>query len=322
MSVPFRERNPVTVGAISIVVMLLLLLTALKAGSLPVIGGGDTYSAAFAEAGGLKVNDEVRIAGVRVGKVEGVGLEGDHVRVDFRVDNAADFGSDTRAAIKVKTILGSMYLSLEPAGPGQLPEGTEIPVSRTSSPFNVVDAFSGLAQRSEAIDTDQLAKALSTMADLTRNTPEEFQSALKGVSALSANVAAKNEQIGSLLQNLKRVSDTLDARDQDIVGLMKDSDVLFRALVKRRQAVHDLLTSTSTLSKELTALVKQSRADLKPALTHLDSVIQVLNKNEDNIDNSLRLMAPFYRVFANTLGNGPWFDTYITNMPPVPQAGG
>jgi len=322
MMTPFRERNPVTVGAISIVVMLLLLLSAFKASSLPVIGGGDTYSAAFTEAGGLKVNDEVRIAGVRVGKVESVELEGDHVRVGFRVDNGAGFGTDTRADIKVKTILGSMYLALQPAGPGQLPEGTEIPVSRTSSPFDVVDAFSGLAQRSEEIDTDQLAKAFTTMADLTRNTPEEFQSALKGVSALSANVAAKNEQIGSLLQNLKRVSDTLDARDQDIVGLMKDSDVLFRALVKRREAVHNLLTSTAQLSKELTALVKQSRADLKPALTHLENVILVLNKNEDNIDNSLRLMAPFYRVFANTLGNGPWFDTYITNMPPVPQAGG
>ena len=322
MSTPFRERNPVVVGAISIVVMLLLLLSAFKASSLPVIGGGDTYAAAFSEAAGLKVNDEVRIAGVRVGKVESVALEGDHVRVDFRVDSGAAFGADTRADIKVKTILGSMYLSLEPAGPGQLPEGTEIPVSRTSSPYNVVDAFSGLAQRSEAIDTHQLAKAFTTMADLTRNTPEEFQSALKGVSALSANVAAKNEQIGTLLQNLKRVSDTLDARDQDIVALMKDSDVLFRALVKRREAVHNLLTSTAQLSKELTALVKQSRADLKPALTHLESVIEVLNKNEDNIDNSLRLMAPFYRVFANTLGDGPWFDTYITNMPPVPQAGG
>ena len=46
-------------------------------------------------------------------------------------------------------------------------------------------------------------------------------------------------------------------------------------------------------------------------------MVDVLNKNEENIDNSLRLMAPFYRVFANTLGNGPWFDTFIQNMPPV-----
>ncbi|HEX2550849.1 MAG TPA: ABC transporter substrate-binding protein, partial [Nocardioidaceae bacterium] len=59
---------------------------------------------------------------------------------------------------------------------------------------------------------------------------------------------------------------------------------------------------------------------LKPALDHLYNVVQVLQKNQDNLDNSLRLMAPFYRVFANTLGNGPWFDTYIQNLPPAPSA--
>ncbi len=122
--------------------------------------------------------------------------------------------------------------------------------------------------------------------------------------------------------SIPRVSTVLDTRDEDIIKLMKDSDVLFRALVARRDAVHELLVSSTTLSKELTALIRQSRDDLKPALAHLENVIAVLNKNEDNLDNSLRLMAPFYRVFANTLGNGPWFDTYIQNMPPLPQAGG
>lgn len=321
MSTPFRERNPVIIGAVSLAVIAVMILAAFRAQDLPLIGGGDTYYAAFSESGGLKANDEVRIAGVRVGKVESVELDGDHVRVTFRVEDGADFGDDTRAAIKVKTLLGAMYLSLEPAGSGQMSEGAEIPVDHTSSPYDVVDAFSGLAETSEQIDTDQLAKSLTTLADLTRNTPEEFQGALKGVARLSSNIASRDEQINTLLKNLKRVSTVLDDRDQDIIGLMKDSDVLFRALVARREAVHNLLVSTTTLSKELTALVKQSRADLKPALTHLENVVDVLNKNEDNLDNSLRLMAPFYRVFANTLGNGPWFDTYIQNLPPVPQVG-
>ncbi len=83
--------------------------------------------------------------------------------------------------------------------------------------------------------------------------------------------------------------------------------------------MHNLLVSTSTLSTELTKLVRQSKEDLNPALTQLDDVVGILNKNEENIDNGLRLMAPFYRVFANTLGTGPWFDTYIQNLPPVPD---
>ena len=322
MSVPFRERNPVIVGAVSLAVIAAFVLAAFRAEDLPLVGGGDTYYAAFSEAAGLKANDEVRIAGVRVGKVKSVDLAGDHVRVQFLVDSGVDFGRQTAAAIKVKTLLGAMYLALQPAGEGQLPEDTEIPVSRTTSPYDVVKAFSGLADTSERIDTDQLAKALNTMATLTKNTPEEFQAALRGMSQLSQNIAARDEQLNTLLTNMRKVSGVLGDRRGDLVTLMRDGDKLFRALAARRESVHNLLTATSQLSIELTKLVRSTRADLKPALNHLDSVVDVLRKNQDNLDNSLRLMAPFYRVFANTLGNGPWFDTYIQNMPPVPALGG
>lgn len=319
--IPFRERNPVTVGAASLAVIGTLMVAAFRADDLPVIGGGDTYHASFSEAGGLKADDEVRIAGVRVGKVGSVELDGNKVKVTFKVDSKADFGPDSSAAIKVKTILGQMYLSLAPAGAGQMKEGATIPVSRTSSPYDVVEAFEGLAATSDEIDTDQLAKSFRVLSDLARNTPEEFQAALTGVSALSRNVAKRDAELNTLLNNLNTVAGVLDERDDDIIALMKESDVLFRAVVARRDAVHNLLVSTSTLGQELTALVKQSRADLAPALAHTESVLAVLNKNQDNLDQSLRLMAPFYRVFANTLGTGPWFDTWISNMPPGPALG-
>lgn len=317
MSTPFRERNPVIIGAISLALLALLLVAAVRAQDLPIIGGGDTYHANFTESGGLKVDDEVRIAGVRVGQVDAVELDGNEVKVSFKVDSGEAFGVDTAASIRVKTILGQMFLALEPAGEGQLEEDATIPAERTTSPFNVVDAFEGLAETSADIDTDQLARSLTTLADLTRNTPDEFRNALDGLSRLSANIAAKDDRINELLVNLERVSVVLDDQSDEIIQLMRDSDVLFRALVARRDSVHRLLVSTSRLSRELTTLVRQSRADLKPALDHLENVVAVLNKNEDNLDNSLRLMAPFYRVFANTLGNGPWFDTWISNLVPI-----
>lgn len=316
---PFRERNPVIIGAVSIAVLALLLVGGFRAQDLPLIGGGDTYYANFSEAGGIKVGDEVRIAGVRVGKVESIELDGDQVRVGFRIKTDSQFGPTSRADLKVKTLLGDMFLAIEPAGSGQMEEGATIPVERTSSPYDVVEAFEGLATTADDINTDQLAQSLTTLADLSRNTPEEFKAALDGVSALSANVAAKNDEINSLLKNLKRVSTVLDARDDDIIELMQDSDVLFRALVARRDAVHRLLVSTSQLSTQLTGLVQDTKADLRPSLEQLEEVLDVLNKNEDNLDDTLRLMAPFYRVFANTLGNGPWFDTYIQNLPPTPD---
>ena len=319
---PFRERNPVIIGAVSLAVLLALLAAAFNAQNLPLMGGGDTYKASFSEAGGLKANDEVRIAGVRVGKVTEVELAGNKVDVSFKVDSPSKFGNRTGAQIKVKTLLGDMFLALVPDGPGQLEEGSTIPVSRTTSPYDVVDAFEGLADRAARIDTDQLGDSLDTLADLTKDTPAAFQGTLRGLSRLSETVASRNDQINELLKNLDSVSGVLAQRDQDIVALMRDSDTLMRALVARRQAVHQLLVSTSRLSSELTLLVKQSRADLKPALQNLQGVVNLLLKNQANLDESLRLMAPFYRVFANTLGTGPWFDTWISNMPPIPNVRG
>lgn len=319
---PFRERNPVKVGAVSLMVILLMIVVAFKAEDLPLIGGGSTYYADFAEAGGLKSGDPVRIAGVRVGKVDSVSLDGNHVKVAMRIKTDSPFGSQTRAAIKIGTLLGAMYVDIEPAGGGQLSKGAEIPVSHTQSPYDVVQAFTGLARTAGRIKTGQLAKSLTTLADLTRTTPKSFRQALAGVSALSDNVAAKDQKINALLKNLNSVTGTLDKRDQDVVTLMKDASTLFGALVKRRQSVHNLLVATSRLSTQLSDLIDKSRADLKPALTHLRSVVDILDRNQDNLDSTLSEMAPFYRLFSNVLGDGPWFDTYIQNLPPLPAVTG
>jgi phospholipid/cholesterol/gamma-HCH transport system substrate-binding protein len=316
MTRPFRDRDPVRIGAVGLLVLALALLAAFRADDLPLIGGGDTYYARFSDAGGLRVNDEVRIAGVRTGEVRSIELDRGAVRVGFTVDTDRDFGEDTTASIRIKTLLGAMYLSVEPTGEGRLVEGATIPVERTTSPYDVVETFSDLAETSDAIDTDQLAASLTTLADLTRNTPEEFRATLDGVSRLSRTIASRDRQIRSLLLHLDRVTTVLDDRDRDIVALMRDADVLFRALVSRRDAVHALLVSTTELSRELTALVRQSRADLSPALEHVESTLAVLTKNEADIDSALRLLAPFVRVFTNVTGNGPWLDGYVMNLPP------
>jgi len=320
--IPFRERNPVKIGFVSIAVLVLMLVMAFKADSLPLIGGGTTYYANFSEAGGLKTGDEVRVAGVRVGKVNTIELDGNQVKVGFKIREKVNFGESSGAGVRVKTLLGDMFLELQPAGEGQMKAGATIPVDRTESPYDVVQAFEGLADTSANIDKDQLAAALTTLADLTRSTPEEFQAALTGVSDLSRNLAAKDERIESLLTQLDRVTKVLDERDEDLITLMNDANQLFAALVERREAVHNLLISTQQLSKELTELVDDSRADLKPLLESLDVVLDVFTKNEENLNKSLQLMAPFYRVFNNTLANGPWWDTYVQNMPPVPALTG
>lgn len=308
---PFRERNPVVIGVIGIAVIALMMLAAFRADRLPIIGSGDTYHADFAEIGALKAGNEVRVAGVSVGTVEGIELKGNKVRVTFKIDKGTEFGTETGADIRVRTLLGAEFLALTPEGPGQLRKGSVIPVERTLAPYDVVQAFSELSKTTDEIDIPELSKALDTLADVSASTPEEFRGAIKGVSNLSRNLAARDDQINALLVNLKKVSGVLNSRNTELVSLFKDSDVLFQAISERRDSIHRLLVSTQSISAQLRGLVKDTRADLKPALDQLDVVTTMLRKNEASLDEALGDYPTFTRVFSNALGTGPWFDTYL-----------
>lgn len=314
-----RTRNPLVVGAVGLTVLVCLVYAAFHAHELPIIGGGTTYVAQFSEAGGLRVDDEVRIAGVKVGSVEAVELAGDHVRVTFRLEkDAPRIGTRTRASIRVKTLLGRVYLALEPAGPGQLAPDEEIPLSRTVAPYDVVDAFSDLAVTSERIDTAQLARALDTLSATFADTAPEVRGTLEGLSRLSRTIASRDAQLRTLLARANTVSKVLAARDEQIARLIRDGDLLLRELHARRELIHQLLVTTQELAVQITGLVRDNRAELEPALRHLAAVVELLRRNQRDLDRSIELLAPFVRVFANTLGTGPWFDTYIPNLAPLP----
>ncbi|MGA8851500.1 MAG: MCE family protein [Aeromicrobium sp.] len=313
--IPFRERNTAVIGVIGLSVIGALMLASFRADRLPIIGSGDVYQAEFGEIGGLKDGNEVRVAGVSIGNVNGIELKGDKVLVSFKLDKGSELGDQTTADIRVRTLLGAEFLALQPAGPNTLKKGSTIPLSRTDAPYNVVEAFEQLSEVAGAIDTDQLASALETLADIAAATPEEFQGAIKGVSNLSSNLAARDEQINTLLKSLQKVSAAINSKDSELVTLFRDSDVLFRALADRRESIHQLLVSTQNISRELRALVKDTKADLNPALTRLAKVTDVLVRNKESLDEALRQFGDFTTVFSNALGTGPWFDTYLGGVP-------
>jgi len=313
---PFRERNPVIIGFIGLAIIACLMLASFRADRLPIIGSGDTYHAEFSEIGGLKDSSEVRIAGVSVGKVRKIELKGDRVLVTFKLDKGTDLGSETTADIRVRTLLGAEFLALDPQGAGELKKGATIPLARTDAPYNVVDAFSELSNTTSAIDTDQLADSLKVLADIAAKTPEEFEGAITGVSKLSQTLASRDDEINTLLVNLKKVTTTINSRDDQLVALFEDSDVLFKAISERRDAVHDLLVATQRISTQLRGLSADVREDLKPALKQLDVVTDMLVKNRESLDEALNRYPAFTRLFASALGTGPWFDTYLGGIPP------
>jgi phospholipid/cholesterol/gamma-HCH transport system substrate-binding protein len=314
---PFRERNPVPIGLAGVAFLALFGVLAFQAQNLPFFnGGGKIYRADFTEAANLIKTNEVRVAGVKVGTVTSVGLEGDHVLVKFRVRDGVSLGSQTKASIRIKTLVGAEYLALDPEGSGKLDPKTAIPVSRTTPPFDVIPAFQDLATTVDKIDTSQLTKALNVLSADFSDTAPNVKQTLSGLSRLSNTIASRDQQLQTLLAHAKGVTGVLAGRDTELQQLLVSTDQVLQVLNQRHEVISQLLTNTSALATQLTGLVVDNRAAINPALSHLKTVIDTLNANQASIYRTLQLAGPFVRIFSNTIGNGKWFDTYVANLGP------
>jgi phospholipid/cholesterol/gamma-HCH transport system substrate-binding protein len=326
---PFRERNPLIIGVIGLTVLVAMVLAAFRVSDLPLIGGGTEYRAAFHDASGLVTGNEVRVAGVKVGTVSGVELahaaHGAYVRVRFRVnDGAVRLGRDTEATIRIKTVLGQKYLALAPAGTGRLAAGGQIPLERTASPFDVMQAVTGLAGTLDQIDSKQLASAFTVLSQTFADTPASVQASLTGLSRLSNTVADRDTELRELLSHARGVTAVLADRDEEFRKLITDANLLLDEVSRRRDVIHNLLVTTNDLATQLSGLVADNRTQLEPALRQLRDVEAILQRNRDNLEHALQSMGRFVTAFSNVVGNGRWFDSYVAGLlqPYQPTIGG
>jgi phospholipid/cholesterol/gamma-HCH transport system substrate-binding protein len=319
----FRDMNPVPIGIVSIVVLIGMVLLSFNLTKLP-FASGHTYSAAFAEAAGLRPGDQVQVGGVVVGKVTAVSLEGTHVKVGFRVTNSAvHLGNQTTGSIEIATLLGNKYLALEPKGTGALSSSTEIPVAHTTSPYDVEPALQGLASTVGRIDTKQLSTALDSLSTTFQNSPKPLRSTLSGLSRLSQTIASRNAALATLLQHTARVTGVLAQRRQQFVQVLGDGDKLLTMLDQRRQVISQLLVNTTALATQLIGLVHDNDKTLGPMLAHLHGVLTQLNNNQGNLTKIIQGLYVFVRGEVDATGSGPWFDGAAINvLNPVSPLGG
>jgi phospholipid/cholesterol/gamma-HCH transport system substrate-binding protein len=316
----FREMNPQPIGAAFIAVVLVLMYVAFNITSLPFLSGGTKYSAQFVEAAGLRKGDKVRIAGVEVGAVTDIRLDGSHVRVDFTVGQGAKVGANPKLTIEIATLLGNKYISVDPGLPGRWNPKEELKPDashpdRTRSPYDVTAAFGDLSKTVGSIDTGQLSQALDTVSATFKNSPPHVKAALDGLSRLSRTVSQRDTQIAELLKHANSVSGVLNRNREQVVSILGDGDRLLQEIQARRQVIHDLLVNTSALATQLRGLVSDNQAAITPALQHLKGVVDVLVANQNNLDQILALLFPWTRTLIDSVGTGPWFDAIVQNLP-------
>ncbi len=298
---PLEEYGKLRIGVAAMVVLAVVVGITVFVNSLHV--GDDTYTANFAQAAGVSAGDAVTLAGIQVGTVTGTRLDGDHVVLTMKLQPNLPLGKDTKAAIKLTTLLGSRYVELRPAGQGHLHDNV-IPLSDTEVPYDLQTALANATTTFGGIDADRIAASMQDLSTQLQGTPKLVPEVLRNVQDLATVIADRRNQLGSLLASTQQVTDVLVQQKAELARLIEQGRDVLSQIISRQAAVVNLLNAATTLIQQLEPIAVGDRAEIQQLLTNLRQMTGMLAGHDDLLRNLFQILPVPWRLFANATGTG------------------
>ena len=313
----YRGPQLIRSGFIGLALILLIITVGLQTQQLWSMATSIRHQALFLEAGGLASGNDVKVSGVKVGTVSDVSLHQGKALVTFMVNGKVRLGADTTAYIRTGTLLGQRVLTLESNGEGTLRSSDVIPVSRTGSPYSLTDAIGEFAGNTRDTDTAALNQSLNTLSATIERVAPQLGPTFDGISRISKALNDRNASLSGLLKSAADVTGILSQRSQQVNALILNGNELLGVLQDRRYAIVTLLANTSALSQQLSGLVADNEQELAPALEKLNSVTEMLQRNNDNIGKAMAGLAKFQLTQAEAVNNGFYYNAFVANLSPA-----
>jgi phospholipid/cholesterol/gamma-HCH transport system substrate-binding protein len=268
---------------------LLLFLWRSFGGPSPLAARQYTLSADFREATQLADTADVRISGVKVGRVKRTEPVGQRTHVTMLIEaRYAPLPRNTRAILRQKTLLGETYVELTPGerSSGALPDGGQLPTKQVQS----------------TVEIDEVTRQLDAP------TRRDLQRLVAGIGQATGGRASEvSDAIGNLrpfTTDTTRLLEVLDAQHSAVRRLVHDSGVVFGALGRRQgelsglvRAGDQVLSTTARRNRELATTVRILPTTLAELSATLDEV-EVVSRHARPVVRALR---PAARALGPTL---------------------
>ncbi|MGC7298994.1 MCE family protein, partial [Mycobacteroides abscessus subsp. massiliense] len=181
-----------------------------------VSGSTTAYSAIFTDVYGLREGDDVRMAGVRVGRVQKIELvDNERARVDFVVQNDQKLYGNTIASVTYQNIVGQRYVGLSPgksggpAGDTVLAAGATIPVERTDPSFDVTTLLNGYEPLFSTLSPEQADNLTKGVIQSLQGDNASIVTLVSQTSTLTKAFAGRDQALGSAITSLNTVTGNL-----------------------------------------------------------------------------------------------------------------
>lgn len=281
-----------------------------------VSGDTDRYTAGFTSVSGLRPGDDVRAAGVKVGRVEDVALAGETARVTFTLSRAQALYTDSRMSVRYQNLLGQRYLALLP-GPRsatRLEPGAGIDVSRTDPGFDLTALLNGFEPLFATLEPQQVNQLSQSIVAVMQGEGGTIESLLQETATLTNDLADKDEVLGRVLEGLTPVLRNLAARGDQLEGTVDDLRALMTTLAKERSSIGESIDGVSELSEATSDLVADMRPPVARDVKALREFAAIAVREQDRLLSIFENLPVATSAFARPMSHGSFLNLYICNL--------
>jgi phospholipid/cholesterol/gamma-HCH transport system substrate-binding protein len=309
-----EPHNRLRIGLMGLLVTALVIGVGQSITSVPILFAKPIYYAQFTDTGGINTGDKVRIAGLNVGKVEDLKIDGDHISIKFSIGTNT-IGTESRLAIRTDTLLGRKVLEIETRGNQSLQPGATLPIGQSTTPYQIYDAFFDVTKAASGWDIDTVKQSLHVLSETVDQTYPHLSAALDGVAKFSDTIGKRDEEVKHLLAQANQVASVLGDRSDQIDRALVNAKTLLAAFNERGQAIDALLGNIAAFSQQVKGLLNDN-PNLNHVLEQLRTLSEVLVQRKDDLAAGLVEVGKFLPSLNESIGSGPYFKTVLHNLAP------
>ncbi len=293
------------------------LAVALVAGAVflvrQVFFGPNTITAYFPTATAIYPGDEVRVSGVKVGKIDAITPEGTQAKMTLKVDRDVPVPADANAVIVAQNLVAARYVQLTPAyrdGDGPtMGDGGVIPADRTGVPVEWDDVKTQLMRLAtdlgpkdgaqDGVSDTSVTRFVDSAANALGGNGDKLRETLAQVSGVARVFAEGSGNIVDIIKNLQIFVTALRDSKEQIVLFENRLATLSSVLNDNRSDLDAALSDLSVALGEVERFVAGSRNQAAEQIQRLGNVTQVLVDNKMALENVLHITPNAIANFNN-----------------------
>ncbi|QIS04232.1 MCE family protein [Nocardia brasiliensis] len=270
------EGRQIALGALA---YLLAVLVAVSAGVL-YLHPPQQQSVTFeiTDAAAVRAGQDVRVAGVPVGKVESVSLRPDRVRVTARIRRDVFLGTDTTVDIRMLTAVGGYYVALHAAGTESLGNGV-ISADRVTPPYRLPDLLHDAPPKIRELNAPDIGASLDRVAAGLQANPGSVRSIIDGIQALAEILSRQRDQLETTVSVSREYLSAFDTDRAALFDMLRKTAIILQVLRDTRagftaayQGLAQLFGKVDVLSR----FYAGHRAEVLAAVTGLDTALRAM----------------------------------------------